>query len=172
MIKHATASVLILCRRWADARWRMALIRHPRLDLWMVPGGHVEENENTAEAAVREAREETGLSGLRLLPAPGPRLPEGFPLRSVPQPWWITELTRCPPDNHLDQPHGHIDHIWLMGCQEPAPAAPGEHPLEWFTAEQIAALQEIPPDTQVLAAMVFAELDEHTGLAGIVTATA
>lgn len=130
----------------------------------------MEDDENPAEAAIREAVEETGLSGLQLLPSPGPRLPEGFPLHVVPQPWWITELTSCPPDNHLDQPHGHIDHIWLVRCTDPTPTMPGEHPLEWFTAEQVASLQETPSDTKILAAMVFAALDDPDGLSQLTSA--
>lgn len=34
---------------------------HEDKDLWMVPGGGIEEGENSIEAAVREAKEETGL---------------------------------------------------------------------------------------------------------------
>ena len=35
--------------------------RHEGKDIWMVPGGGIEEGENAAEAAVREVLEETGL---------------------------------------------------------------------------------------------------------------
>ena len=34
---------------------------HDGKDIWMVPGGGIEEGENSIEAAVREAKEETGL---------------------------------------------------------------------------------------------------------------
>ena len=34
---------------------------HEDRDIWMVPGGGIEEGENSIEAAVREAKEETGL---------------------------------------------------------------------------------------------------------------
>lgn len=47
-----------------DGDGRVLLIRRgtePDLGLWSVPGGCVEPGETTAEAAVRETREETGL---------------------------------------------------------------------------------------------------------------
>ena len=60
MVKHGTASVFLLAR--FDGGWRIGLIHHPRLRRWMLPGGHVEAYENPAEAALREVREETGLT--------------------------------------------------------------------------------------------------------------
>ncbi len=46
-----------------DKDERMLLVRqhHEDKDIWMVPGGGIEENENAAEAAIREVKEETGL---------------------------------------------------------------------------------------------------------------
>ncbi|MGQ0776590.1 MAG: NUDIX domain-containing protein [Pseudonocardiales bacterium] len=67
-VKHATASVFLFAH--TNDTWRVGLIRHPRLDKWMLPGGHVEPDENPAEAALREVAEETGLTA-QLLPGPG-----------------------------------------------------------------------------------------------------
>lgn len=42
-------------------RGRVFLIRHPKLGRWLQPGGHFEPQDRTvAEAAAREAKEETG----------------------------------------------------------------------------------------------------------------
>ena len=44
-----------------DNRILMVKQEHPERTVWMVPGGGSEEGENSAQAAVREVREETGL---------------------------------------------------------------------------------------------------------------
>ena len=44
-----------------DNRILMIKQEHPERTVWMVPGGGIEEGENSAQAAVREVREETGL---------------------------------------------------------------------------------------------------------------
>jgi NUDIX domain len=63
--KEPTASALVYSR-FAEG-WRLCLIMHPRLGMLLPAGGHVEADETTAEAAVREVLEETGLR-IRLLP--------------------------------------------------------------------------------------------------------
>jgi len=40
---------------------KLLLIRHAKLDKWLPPGGHIEENETYDEAVMREVKEETGL---------------------------------------------------------------------------------------------------------------
>jgi 8-oxo-dGTP pyrophosphatase MutT (NUDIX family) len=64
---HLTASALIV----NSTRDRVLLCLHGRFNLWVQVGGHCEpEDASLADAALREAREETGLDGLALHPEP------------------------------------------------------------------------------------------------------
>lgn len=61
---HFTASAFVLSPR----RDALLLILHGKLNRWLQPGGHIEPDDTTVpDAAMREAREETGLSELSLL---------------------------------------------------------------------------------------------------------
>ncbi|NQT49759.1 NUDIX domain-containing protein [Candidatus Kuenenbacteria bacterium] len=53
--KHFTASALIIEDNKA------LLLYHKKLDVWLYPGGHVEDNETPEQTVIREVKEETGL---------------------------------------------------------------------------------------------------------------
>jgi len=53
--KHCTASAIII------KGGKVLLVYHKKLDVWLYPGGHVEDNETPDETVVREVMEETGL---------------------------------------------------------------------------------------------------------------
>lgn len=58
---HVTASAWIV----DPERSRTLLLHHRKLDRWLQPGGHVDGDPDVRAAALREAREETGLRTLR-----------------------------------------------------------------------------------------------------------
>ena len=65
---HLTASALVVDRE----RGRVLLTLHKKLNMWLQMGGHCEpEDTSLTAAALREAREESGIAGLTLL-AGGP----------------------------------------------------------------------------------------------------
>lgn len=63
---HLTGSALVV-----DATGeRTLLLHHAKLDRWLQPGGHADGDGNLAAVALKEATEETGIDGLRVvLPA-------------------------------------------------------------------------------------------------------
>lgn len=68
---HVTASALVV----DPARERVLLTLHGKLRMWLQMGGHCEPEDVSVEAAaLREATEESGISGLTLLPGGPVRL--------------------------------------------------------------------------------------------------
>ncbi|MFI6428864.1 NUDIX hydrolase [Rhodococcus oryzae] len=62
---HITASSLVL----SEDRRHVLLTLHPRVGRWIQLGGHCEPGDETvADAALREATEESGIAGLRIDP--------------------------------------------------------------------------------------------------------
>lgn len=62
---HLTASCLV----FDESAEHVLLTLHRKAGLWMQFGGHLEQkDESLAEAALREAREESGIESVRLLP--------------------------------------------------------------------------------------------------------
>lgn len=63
--RHITASTWIV----NPPRTRVLLTHHAKLGIWVQLGGHTDEGEEWTDAALREAREESGLSQLDLVTA-------------------------------------------------------------------------------------------------------
>ncbi|MCX4988584.1 MULTISPECIES: NUDIX hydrolase [unclassified Streptomyces] len=62
---HVTASALVV----DPVRGRVLLTLHRKLQMWLQMGGHCEPGDSTlADAALREATEESGIQGLTLAP--------------------------------------------------------------------------------------------------------
>lgn len=63
---HLTGSAWIV----DDTAARALLMLHTKLGLWLQPGGHADGDANLAAVALREASEETGITGLAVHPRP------------------------------------------------------------------------------------------------------
>lgn len=116
---HFTGSALVIEKRSG----RVLLLLHTKLRKWLQPGGHTDGEANHAITALREAAEETGLTGLRVIPAP-----IDLDIHEVRPP--------------AEPPHLHHDIRYLVLA--PHGAVPvGNHEsqsLRWFTPEEIPAL--------------------------------
>lgn len=151
--KHHTSSVFVFGR--PTGGWRIGLIRHPRLHRMTLPGGHVEDEESQAEAALREVAEETGLM-VTLVSPPAVPVPDGYRPVRVDPPWWIFEY-QVPPDNHLGEAHVHIDHLYVALADGTRAAAGPAHPFGWYTAADLDGLHMFD-GARIMAASLLAAL--------------
>jgi 8-oxo-dGTP pyrophosphatase MutT (NUDIX family) len=63
---HVTAGAVVV-----DPLWRVLHVKHGALDRWLMPGGHLEPGDGSVmNAALRELREETGITAAALAPVP------------------------------------------------------------------------------------------------------
>ena len=102
VIRHFTATGYLIWDRG------VFLHRHPKIGLWLPPGGHVEINEDPVEAVLREIKEETGLVASICEEPPFENMNFDYPIPITP-PRHILE-------EHIDDPivgfHHHIDMIY------------------------------------------------------------
>ena len=113
---HLTASALVI----DPSRGRVLLTLHRKLRMWLQMGGHCEPGDSTlAEAALREALEESGVEGLTLLPGGPVRLDR----HAIPAP--------C---------HWHLDVQYAaLAPADAAPAISDESlDLRWFAYGEVA----------------------------------
>lgn len=120
-------------------RKRVLLRKHDKYDIWLGVGGHVEPDEDPAEAAVREVREEVGLE-LELPPAPDVPRGEGDSHRQLPLPRYL--------DRHrISDTHEHVACVYFGSVSHDA-IVPGEGEAEvehrWLTIEQVLDLEVMP----------------------------
>jgi len=114
------------------------LIRHPKFQKWMPPGGHLEENETPAEGAQREVLEETGLL-VEFIPDEHLNIDASHAV-SIARPYFCL-LEQIPAFG--DKPaHEHIDLIFLAKPLDLTMQREPAHPTRWFSWEEIEQLDE------------------------------
>ncbi len=141
--RHFTASAYVVHRGHTLLHW------HRKLRMWLPPGGHCEPNEDPAQAAVREAEEESGLA-VDVIPPPGLLALSEPGTPSVVPPPCVILIQDIRAEG---QPfHQHIDHVYFTRPQQGvavdfSTAVPGGVPHRWFTASELEGSFSLPaPD--------------------------
>jgi 8-oxo-dGTP pyrophosphatase MutT (NUDIX family) len=142
VIRHFTASGIVLSH---DEK--VLLIQHRKLGIWLYPGGHIEPDEDPAQAVLREVAEETGLS-CRIVTESR----FGHPATTVlPAPFTI--LVHDIPANAQTPLHQHIDMVYVL-TPEGGQAIPRLEEVTgcaWVPLARVADLQT-PPEVPSLVA--------------------
>ena len=106
---------------------RLLLIWHKKYDVWMPPGGHCENNEETWHCAERELFEETGIS----IKLPINRISDT--VMSIPCPFAIQK-------EELTVDHYHRDYLYFARidrfCGDIRVVTEENLPYKWFTFEE------------------------------------
>jgi len=158
---HATASAHLF--GWVDGEWQVGLVDHPRLKVWMPPGGHVDPGETPDVTVMRECAEETGIHPqllhlvARPVDEPLPTWQADAMSRPLPLPWWMTDET-VGPDSRSRSIHRHVDHHFLV-VSEFVRVIPGmgETAFGWFSRDEVNVLPScrIPDDFRAIALAAF-----------------
>lgn len=134
-VGHLTASALVV-----DAAGERALLTlHRKLGRWLQLGGHCDGDANLAAAALREAREESGIEDLCILPEP------------------IDLDVHTIPARPGEPEHSHLDTRFVVFAPPGARETVSEesHELGWFSPAELAGI-EVDASVRRLFERVFA----------------
>ena len=152
--KHFTATGIVF-----SSDKEVLMIRHKKLQVWLPPGGHIEENELPEDAVLREIFEETGVMAEIFSTKQALSL-SGKYCRELERPFIVLlEDTEC------DGLHIHIDMIFLCTalCKELVSQQSEVSDIGWFTLEQFMKLKTFESIVQTIS-KAFNYIDRQTGL--------
>lgn len=140
MIRHFTASGIVL----SDDD-HVLLIEHRKLGWWLYPGGHIDPDEDPAQAVLREVTEETGIT-CQIIAEPRFSHPA---VAVLPTPFTI--CVQDIPGNAETGPHQHIDMVYVLapGSGQAIPQLEEVAGCAWIPLDKVADL-DTPPELPAL----------------------
>jgi 8-oxo-dGTP pyrophosphatase MutT (NUDIX family) len=125
---HITAAAWIL----STDRRRSLLTHHRKLDRWLQLGGHADGQWLVEEVALREAREESGLTDFDIVPIDGTIMPFDIDVHEIPARYDAGGTL-------VEDAHEHHDIRFLMIVRsDDEPIISDEsHDVAWFTPEEV-----------------------------------
>ena len=111
-------------------------LNHKKLDMWLMPGGHVEEGETPDETAVRETLEETGFE---IEVMGDDRRFEGFSAIDIPDPFNINL-------HEIEEGHWHCDFQYIAEIKDRVKDYEySDENIKWLSEDEIRSGEyEIP----------------------------
>lgn len=125
---HVTGSAWVLSH---DHR-QCLLVHHRKLDRWLQPGGHADGDSDVAQVALREVREESGLSQIELAATDGLLLPLDVDVHLIPE--RVDSTGRKIEDAHE---HHDVRFLVLAAPDQELVLSDESHAVRWFTAEEV-----------------------------------
>jgi 8-oxo-dGTP pyrophosphatase MutT (NUDIX family) len=135
---HVTGSAWIL----SHDRSRCLLVHHRKLNRWLQPGGHADGESDIANVALREVREETGLTDLELPQPHGELLPLDIDVHQIPA--RMDKSGALLEDTHQ---HHDIRFLVIAADGQELVLSDESHDVRWFSHEQ---LLEVTDEESVL----------------------
>lgn len=109
---------------------RILFLRHKKYDMWLQPGGHVEERETPDEAAIRETMEEVGLE-IEILDGFMPDTSFENKSEDLPQPFNINL-------HRIEEGHWHLDFQYLARpVNEISEKEYSDEDMKWFSEDEL-----------------------------------
>ena len=129
---HFTATGIVF-----NSEMKILMIHHNKLQVWLPPGGHIDENELPDNAVLREIYEETGVKAQIISQNQNLDLTEKQYCREL-----ATPFTILLEDIEGNGTHNHIDMIYLCKAlnEDLKPQKSEIHGIGWFTYNEIKQL--------------------------------
>ena len=155
--RHFTATGFVINKDKVLLHW------HPKVQAWLPPGGHIEENEDPVQAVLREIEEETGVIA-QIVPT-NSTLDIKYPSQ-VFSPFTIMLEDINDPNTGY---HQHIDMIYFCYLSEASSGI--KDGWIWVSKEEVASGKELrygvppfkapPEDVRLLSASAFEMVEKY-----------